>query len=256
MHKLRTAIFISGRGSNMQAIVKAAKRKDFPATVSLIISNRSDAKGLEFAKEQSIPFFVVPHGNFESKAEFEEAILQILRQFEIELVCLAGFMRLLSPYFISAYQGRILNIHPSMLPLYKGLDTHKRALEAGERYTGCSVHYVIPEMDAGDVILQEKVLIQKDDTAESLAKKTLKKEHIIYPKAIRIVAEDIKAYTPSKNKVHIIKEGKKMIQSNPEELAKQELQNSWKMWVKFTKALQYSIIAIGAVLFLLLLIWM
>ncbi len=256
MHKLRTAILISGRGSNMQAIVNAQKSKDFPASVELVISNREDAKGLEFAKEKNIPSFVVPHGNFQTKADFEQALLQILGQYEIDLVCLAGFMRLLSSHFISAYEGRIINIHPSLLPLYKGLDTHKRALDAGDAYTGCSVHYVVPEMDAGAVILQDKVSIKKGDTPETLAEKTLKKEHIIYPQAIRIVAERMKSYNFSQNINHTTKSGETMKHNSFDDLEQRELRESWKMWVKFTKTLQYSIIATGVALLLLLLIWL
>ncbi len=256
MNKLRTAILISGRGSNMQAIVNAQKSKDFPASVELVISNREDASGLEFAKERNIPSFVVPHGNFETKAQFEEALLQILRQSDIELVCLAGFMRLLSTHFINAYEGRILNIHPSLLPRYKGLDTHKRALEAGDAYTGCSVHYVVPEMDAGAVILQDKTAIRKGDTPDTLAERTLKKEHVIYSQAIRIVATQLNAYNSSKSENHKTQHGKTMTRNPTDDLAQQELRESWKMWVKFTKTLQYSIIAIGAVLLLLLLIWL
>ena len=255
MHKLRTAILISGRGSNMQAIVNAQKSKDFPASVELIISNCADAKGLEFAKEKGIPSFVVPHGNFKTKADFEQALLQILGQYEIGLVCLAGFMRLLSTHFITAYEGRIINIHPSLLPLYKGLDTHKRAIDAGDAYTGCSVHYVVPEMDAGAVILQDKVAIRKGDTPDTLAEKTLKKEHIVYPQAIRIVAERMKTYNSVQDTNHTTQSGDTMKQHN-NDLAQQELRESWSMWVKFTKTLQYSIIAIGAVLLLLLLIWL
>ena len=271
-HKLRTAIFISGRGSNMKAIVEAARSPDFPASIDLIVSNNPDAEGLKFAKLNNIPTYVVPHGNYETREDFETALLGVLAPYEIELICLAGFMRLLTPLFISAYAGRIINIHPSLLPLYKGTNTHQRALDAGEAYTGCSVHYVIPEMDAGDVILQEKVVIEDNDTADTLATKTLAVEHKLYPAAIRIVADHLSQYTHEETsnaettaqlKKHPFEKshGGSHMANAPEtkshgNIKDTEIINSWMMWVRFTTVMKYSVIIIAAILILMALVWL
>ena len=189
MKKVRTAVLISGRGSNMEALIKACKKRAFPAAITLVISNRRGAKGLKTAKEAGIRTRVIDHTKFEDRDSFEDAIHNALEKAGIELVCLAGFMRVLNPGFVNRWRDRILNIHPSLLPSFKGLHTHERVIEAGVRVTGCTVHFVRPEMDAGPIILQAVIPVAADDTAETLAAKTLKLEHKIYPEALKLVAE-------------------------------------------------------------------
>ncbi len=188
MRKARTAILISGRGSNMEALVKAAKAKDYPAEVVLVLSNRPAANGLEFAKKAGIPTTVVDHTKFNSRDAFEAEINAALKDAKVELVCLAGFMRVLNPAFVNRWRDRILNIHPSLLPSFRGLHTHERVLEAGVRFTGCTVHFVRPEMDDGPIIIQAAVPVNPGDTPESLAARVLAYEHRIYPEALRAVA--------------------------------------------------------------------
>ncbi|MEC8664521.1 MAG: phosphoribosylglycinamide formyltransferase [Pseudomonadota bacterium] len=187
---LKLAIFISGRGSNMEALLQACADDDYPAEVVLVLSNNPDAKGLETAASAGIATEVVDHRNFKGdKAGFENAILTTLDGYDIDLICLAGFMRLLSADFIAHWTDKIINIHPSLLPDYKGLDTHARAIADGAQKAGCSVHFVVPEMDAGPIILQKEVAIDDGETADSLAAKVLVQEHIAYPEAVKLVAE-------------------------------------------------------------------
>ena len=189
MKKLKLAVFISGRGSNMRSIVQACAEVDFPAEVSVVVSNNPDAAGLDFAKENGLACVVVDHKSFHGKAAFENAIYDALQDYEIDLICLAGFMRILSADFIARWpENSIINIHPSLLPDYKGLDTHQRAIDDGRDQGGCSVHYVTPEVDGGAVILQRAVPILPDDDADSLAERVLPEEHIAYPEAIRLIA--------------------------------------------------------------------
>lgn len=185
---MKLGVLISGRGSNMEAIAKACQAADFPAEIAVVISNKPEAGGLATASSFGIPTHVVDHKKYDGKAAFEEAIHEVLAAHDVEIVCLAGFMRIISAGFISKWPDKILNIHPSLLPKYKGLDTHKRALESGERESGCTVHFVVPEMDAGPVILQKKVRIEAGDTEDSLAARILVQEHIAYPEAVRLVA--------------------------------------------------------------------
>ena len=189
MMKKRVAILISGRGSNMRALIEAAAAPGYPAEIVLVLANVADAGGLAFAKERGIPTEVVEHRNYPSREAFDEAMDAKLRAAHVEIVCLAGFMRLLSPAFTEKWRGRMLNIHPSLLPAYKGLHTHKRALEAGEKVHGCTVHFVTPELDDGPVILQAKVPVLPGDTEDALAARVLAQEHKIYPEALRLVAE-------------------------------------------------------------------
>jgi len=185
----RVAILISGRGSNMTALIEAAKAKDYPAEIALVVSNRPDAAGLDRAGSSGIPTAVVDHTLFGGDREaFERALDQELRQQRIDLVCLAGFMRLLTPWFVDRWSGRMLNIHPSLLPQFKGLHTHRRALEAGVERHGATVHFVVREMDAGPIVLQDSIAVQADDTEETLAARVLELEHQIYPRALRVVA--------------------------------------------------------------------
>ena len=150
--KINLCVFISGRGSNLKAILDACKDPKFPAQVSCVLSNKESAGGLDYAREFNIPYAVISHKDFHTKQDFEAALLEALSHEPIDLICLAGFMRILSPYFLERWGENIVNIHPSLLPKYKGLDTHERAIKAGDKEAGCSVHYVIPEMDAGEII--------------------------------------------------------------------------------------------------------
>jgi formyltetrahydrofolate-dependent phosphoribosylglycinamide formyltransferase len=186
--KLRLAVLISGRGSNLQSIIDACRIDGFPGEIKVVISNIGDAYGLVRAQENNITTRIVSHKDFVTKAEFETNILSILEEFKIDLVCLAGFMRILSPTLITPLEGRIINIHPSLLPKHKGLHTHERALEECDTESGCTIHYVTSGIDEGDIILQKTIPITEGDTPETLAAKVLILEHIAYPEAIRIMA--------------------------------------------------------------------
>jgi phosphoribosylglycinamide formyltransferase-1 len=188
--KKRVAVLISGRGSNMTALIEAARAEDYPAEIVLVLSNRPDALGLERAREAGIPTAVVDHRPFGGDREaFEHALDAELTARRIELVCLAGFMRLFTPWFVARWSGRLLNIHPALLPQFPGLDTHRRALEAGVKRHGATVHFVVPETDAGPIIVHDSVAVLDGDTAETLAARVLDVEHRIYPQALRLVAE-------------------------------------------------------------------
>ena len=187
--KKRVAILISGRGSNMAALIEAAKAQDYPAEIALVVSNRPGAAGLDHARSCGIPTAVIDHTQFGGDREsFEHALDRKLIEQRIDLVCLAGFMRLLTPWFVNRWSGRMLNIHPSLLPQFKGLDTHRRALAAGVKRHGATVHFVVAQMDAGPIVLQDSVAVQHDDTEETLAARVLELEHKIYPRALRAVA--------------------------------------------------------------------
>jgi phosphoribosylglycinamide formyltransferase-1 len=188
--KKRVAILISGRGSNMTALIEAAEAKDYPAQITLVVSNRPDAPGLTRARAAGIATAVVDHTLFgEDREAFERALDGELRAQRIDLVCLAGFMRRLTPWFVARWSGRMLNIHPSLLPQFKGLHTHRRALEAGAKRHGATVHFVVPEVDAGPIVAQDSVAVREGDTEETLAERVLEVEHRIYPRALRAVAE-------------------------------------------------------------------
>ncbi len=190
MHRLRVAILISGRGSNMAALIEAAKEKNFSAEIVLVLSNRPEAVGLGIARAAGIATAVVDHTTYgKDRVAFDAAMQTVLEQHRIELICLAGFMRLLTTTFVQQWQGRMINIHPALLPAFKGLDTHKRAIEAGAKVHGATVHFVVPEMDAGPIILQGAVTVRPDDTEQALAARVLAVEHRIYPQALRLVAE-------------------------------------------------------------------
>ncbi|PZO77146.1 MAG: phosphoribosylglycinamide formyltransferase [Mesorhizobium amorphae] len=187
--KRAVGVLISGRGSNMAALAEAAKETDFPARIALVVSDQPDAAGLAYARQAGIPARAVPRGDFGGKAEHEAAITAALREAGAEIVCLAGYMRLLSDGFVAAWRGRLLNIHPSLLPAFPGLDTHRRALEAGVRLHGCTVHFVSEEMDAGPIVAQGAVPVVAGDTEDDLARRVLGVEHKLYPMALRMVAE-------------------------------------------------------------------
>src|SRR5207248_9099930 len=187
--KRRVAILISGRGSNMVALIEAARPADFPAEIVLVISNRADAPGLEKAKASGIPTVVIESNSFrKNRAGFEAVLQSTLEQHGIELICLGGFMRLFTAEFAKRWYGRMLNIHPSLLPSFPGLDPHGQALRAGVKISGATVHFVIPETDAGPIIMQGAVTVADDDTAETLSQRILGIEHRIYPEALRLLA--------------------------------------------------------------------
>ncbi len=187
--RLRAAILISGRGSNMQALIEACAQAGSPAEIALVISNKADAGGLAWARAAGVATDVVSHRAFADRAAFDAEIDAKLRAAGIQLVCLAGFMRILSDEFVAAWRDRMINIHPSLLPSFRGLDTHARALAAGVRLHGCTVHFVRPEMDTGPIIVQAAVPVESTDTPDSLAARVLSAEHRIYPLALRWIAE-------------------------------------------------------------------
>jgi phosphoribosylglycinamide formyltransferase 1 len=190
MIRKRVAVLISGRGSNMAALIEAAKDKSYPAEIALVLSNRADAPGLQSARSAGVTTEVVDHKAFgKDRVAFDDAMQTVLEKHHTELVCLAGFMRLLSAPFVERWRGRLINIHPALLPAFKGLDTHKRALEAGVKVHGATVHFVVPEMDAGPIIVQGAVAVRPDDTESALAARVLAVEHSIYPLALKLVAE-------------------------------------------------------------------
>ncbi len=190
MIKKRVAVLISGRGSNMAALIEAAKTDDYPAEIALVVSNRADAAGLGHARGHGVATALIDHREFgEDREAFERALDEILRANRIEIVCLAGFMRVLTPWFVARWSGRLLNIHPALLPHFKGLDTHRRSIAAGAKRHGATVHFVVAEIDAGPVVAQEAIDVRNDDTEAALAKRVLEVEHRLYPRALREVAE-------------------------------------------------------------------
>jgi phosphoribosylglycinamide formyltransferase-1 len=190
MVRKRVAILISGRGSNMVALIEAAKDLRYPAEIAVVVANDPAAEGLKRAAASGIRTSVVDHKKFGKDREaFERALQEELTAHKIELVCLAGFMRLLTPWFVRQWDGRLLNIHPALLPAFKGLDTHARALEAGAKEHGATVHFVVPEMDSGPIVAQAAVPVRDGDTEATLAARVLEVEHRIYPEALRLVAE-------------------------------------------------------------------
>ena len=185
--KINSAVFISGSGSNLNSIIKNSLKKNFPIKISLVISNNKNAYGINYAKNNKIKFKII---NSKKMINFENKTLIILKKNNIKLICLAGFMKILSNKFIKDFKYKILNIHPSLLPKYKGLNTHKRVLENKEKFSGCTVHYVTNKLDSGRVILQKKVRIIKADNEKTLRKKILKIEHFLYPKAIKLALKN------------------------------------------------------------------
>ncbi len=188
MSPLAVGVLISGRGSNLQALIEACRDPTTKAEIRLVVSNKADAQGLARAAAAGIETAVVDHRDFPDRARFDTEIDRQLREKGIELVCLAGFMRILTDEFVDRWRDRMINIHPSLLPAFRGLDTHARALAAGAKFAGCTVHYVRRELDTGPIILQEKVPVRPGDTAESLAARVLEAEHRAYPAALRLIA--------------------------------------------------------------------
>lgn len=191
MSRKRVAVLISGRGSNMAALIEAARDKSYPAEIVLVLSNRPDAGGLLVARAAGVATEVVDHVVFgKDRTAFESALQTVLEKYHIDVVCLAGFMRLLTATFVRQWQNRLLNIHPALLPAFKGLDTHKRVLEAGKTIHGATVHFVVAEMDSGPIIVQGAVAVRQGDSEETLAMRVLRVEHRIYPLALKLVSED------------------------------------------------------------------
>ena len=190
MSRKRVAVLISGRGSNMAALIEAAKDKAYPAEIALVLSNKLDAGGLTAARAAGIATEVVDHKTFgKDRAAFEATLQAALEKHSIDIIALAGFMRLLTPAFVNRWPERLINIHPALLPAFKGLDTHRRALEAGAKVHGATVHFVVAEMDSGPIIAQGAVAVRDDDTEQTLSQRVLAVEHRIYPLALRLVAE-------------------------------------------------------------------
>jgi len=185
----RVAILISGRGSNMSALIEAASARDYPAEIALVVSNRPEARGLELAKSKSIATATIDHAAYKSREAFEGELAKQLAGANIDIICLAGFMRVLTADFAKQWQGRLLNVHPSLLPAFKGIDTHVRALDAGVKVHGCTVHFVAPELDSGPIVMQAAVPVLEGDDEEELATRVLAAEHRIYPAALRLLAE-------------------------------------------------------------------
>jgi formyltetrahydrofolate-dependent phosphoribosylglycinamide formyltransferase len=192
MRRLNLAVLISGRGSNMEALLKAASDPEFPARPVLVLSNRPDASGLKIAEAAGVAAVAIDHKTYGKDREaFELHVDAMLRGAEVEVIALAGFMRVLTPWFVKRWEGRMINIHPSLLPKYKGLDTHQRAIDAGDTEAGCSVHWVSAGVDEGEIIAQARVPILAGDTAESLAARTLPAEHKLYPEALKLACKTI-----------------------------------------------------------------
>jgi phosphoribosylglycinamide formyltransferase-1 len=190
--KRRVAILISGRGSNMAALIEAAAAKDFPAEIAVVISNRADAGGLGKASASGVPAITIESRPFgDDRAAFEAVLELALNQYKVDLICLAGFMRLFTAGFVQRWYGRMLNIHPSLLPSFPGLEPHAQALRAGVKISGATVHFVIPETDAGPILMQGAIAVRDDDTPATLAERILGLEHRIYPEALRLVAGGI-----------------------------------------------------------------
>ena len=187
--RVRTAILISGRGSNMRSLIAAASDPAFPAEIVLVVSNVEGVEGLKHAAAAGIATKTIPHKSFPSREAFDAAIDAALSEADVKIVCLAGFMRILSDWFARKWEGRLLNIHPSLLPSFKGVHVHEQALRAGVRISGCTVHFVVPELDAGPIIAQAAVPVEHGDTPEALAARILQAEHKLYPAALKMLAE-------------------------------------------------------------------
>lgn len=189
MSKVRTAVLISGRGSNLKSLIEAARAPDYPAQIALVISNKEDAGGLALAREAGIATRVIPHKNFASREEFDRAIDAALNDAKIALVAEAGFMRIHSAWFAKTWEGKLLNIHPSLLPAFPGIHVHQQALDAGVKISGCTVHFLTAELDSGPIIAQAAVPVLAGDTADTLAARVIVEEHKLYPAALKLVAE-------------------------------------------------------------------
>lgn len=190
MARLKLGVLISGRGSNLQALIAACADSSFPAEIVLVVANKPDAKGLEHAQDAGIATTAIEHGGFPDRESFDRAVHAELAAAGVQLICLAGFMRLLSSWFVETWHDKIVNIHPSLLPSFKGIDAHAQAIAAGVKLSGCTVHIVRTEMDAGPILVQAAVPVLPDDSEDSLAARILGAEHACYPLAVRLIAED------------------------------------------------------------------
>lgn len=271
---LNLAVLISGRGSNLQSIIDACSDKNFPAQITVVISNEPDAYGLERAKLAGIATAVIPHKAYPSRREFEQALQAEIVKHNVDLICLAGFMRVLTSEFVSQWDGKMLNIHPSLLPAYTGLHTHERVLAAGEKESGCTIHFVTPGLDEGPTIIQKRVPVLGGDTAETLAARILAEEHIAYPEAIRLIAlgkvhyrkdyveiEDAPPYSPPQmsqpapaDPVNpLVQETAVMDHHAPTDNAPDAnaIQHAQYSWVNFTKAATMTVVGVAAILILM-----
>lgn len=185
----KIAILISGRGSNLASLIDACAQDDYPAQIAVVVSNRPAAKGLDIARSAGLPAVAIDHTAFEARETFDAEIDKVLRNHDVELICLAGFMRLLANDFVEHWRDRMINIHPSLLPAYPGVNIHERVIDDGVRISGCTVHYVRASMDSGPIIAQVAVPVLSNDTADSLAQRVLSAEHLVYPQALRMVAD-------------------------------------------------------------------
>ncbi|WP_336276890.1 phosphoribosylglycinamide formyltransferase [Bartonella sp. CB178] len=188
--KKRIVVFISGNGSNMVALAEASKEKGYPAKIVAVVCDNPHANGIERARNNNFPVHIVNRKSYLTREEHEKSILEVLARYQPDIICFAGYMRLVSPHFIKPYEGRILNIHPSLLPSFKGLNVHEKVLQAGVKITGCTVHLVVEDMDAGKILAQAAVPVLPNDTVSSLAQRVLKAEHKLYPKTLKAFIED------------------------------------------------------------------
>jgi len=189
MARLKLGVLISGRGSNLQSLIDACADPAFPAEIVLVISNIPNVQGLDRAEKANIPTKTINHKDYDAREKFDQALTETLQQAGVELVCLAGFMRIVTAQFLAHWPDQVINIHPSLLPAFKGIHVHERVIEAGVKFSGCTVHYVVPEMDAGPIITQACVPVKDEDTPDTLAARVLEQEHVIYPLAVRLIAE-------------------------------------------------------------------
>jgi phosphoribosylglycinamide formyltransferase-1 len=187
---LKVGVLISGRGSNLQSLIAACSEPGFPAEIACVIANKADAGGLAHASAAHIPALVIPHRDYAGRQSFETALDETLQQHQVQLTCLAGFMRLLTPWFVERWRDRLINIHPSLLPAFPGLDTHKKAIDYGAKLTGCTIHFVRTELDHGPIILQAAVPVLPEDDETTLAARVLQAEHKAYPAALRLIADN------------------------------------------------------------------
>jgi phosphoribosylglycinamide formyltransferase-1 len=189
MARLKAVILVSGRGSNLQALIESCRDPHFPVIIDLVLSNNPEAYALERAKAAGIKTIILNHHHFSDRSAFDQSLHKILCEHQIDLICLAGFMRLLTADFVTQWPQKIINIHPSLLPAFKGLHTHKRALEAGVKIHGCTVHFVTPDLDDGPIIAQSAISVFDDDTEDSLAARVLEEEHRLYPQCLKLIGE-------------------------------------------------------------------
>ena len=220
MAQMKLAVLISGSGTNLQALIDACAEADYPARISLVISNRENAGGLERAKAAGLPTLVIRHTKFAKRDDFDRALTEALEPANVDLICLAGFMRVLGHNFVDHWRDRLINIHPALLPSFKGLHTHKRALEAGVRITGCTVHYVRAEVDVGPIVAQAAVPVLPGDTEDSLAQRVLEQEHRIYPLAVELIARGQVKVDGGGGQITGAQESEMAVLINPPPLAK------------------------------------